>query len=49
VLGLEARDVVARIDVASDLHVELPPGVDLEAPHVEGPLAEQIRWIERAG
>lgn len=49
VLDLRSLEVVVRVDVASDLHVELPPGVELTAPHVEGDVAGLLRRIERAG
>jgi acetolactate decarboxylase len=49
VLDLEAEEAVVRIDVLSELHVELPPGVELEAPHVEGDVAKLLRRVERAG
>jgi acetolactate decarboxylase len=39
VLDCRIRSGVARIDLASDLHVELPPGVELDAP----PLDEATR------
>jgi acetolactate decarboxylase len=46
VLDLRIASGVARLDVLSDLHVELPPGVDLEEPHLDGDLAETVRRVE---
>jgi acetolactate decarboxylase len=34
VLECRVRDALVTIDPSADLHVELPPGVDLSAPHV---------------
>ncbi len=34
------------VDPVTDLHVELPPGVDLEGHHVDGARAEDLRRIE---
>ena len=42
VLDYSARAGRLRIDPSSDLHVELPPGVELEAGHVDGEALERI-------
>jgi acetolactate decarboxylase len=49
VLDFRARSVEVGVDVLSSLHVELPPGVDLEAPHVDGPVSELLARIEGQG
>jgi hypothetical protein len=46
VLEYSARPGRLQIDPLSDLHVELPPGVELGAGHVD---EEQLARIERAG
>jgi acetolactate decarboxylase len=46
VLGYSARGGRLRVDPLSDLHVELPPGVELGAGHVD---EEALARIERAG
>jgi acetolactate decarboxylase len=46
VLGCGRSAGRLRIDRSSDLHVELPPGVALEATHVDH---EALERIERAG
>ncbi len=49
VLDLRSRHALVRIDVLSELHVELPPGVELTAPHVDGELGDLLRRVERDG
>jgi acetolactate decarboxylase len=46
VLDFTAADVTARMDPSSELHVELPPGVDLSEPHLEGDMAAAIHRVE---
>ena len=46
VLDFTAADVTARLDPSSELHVELPPGVDLTEPHLEGEVAAAIHRVE---
>ena len=46
VLDFTVADVTARLDPSSDLHVELPPGVDLTEPHLEGEVAAAIHRVE---
>ena len=46
VLDCRTAGVRVRIDVYSSLHVELPPGVDLEAAHLDRPVAELTRQVE---
>jgi acetolactate decarboxylase len=46
VLGCEARGGRLRLDRSSDLHVELPPGVELGAGHVD---EAALGRIERGG
>jgi acetolactate decarboxylase len=49
VLDCHVRSATARVDVSSDLHVELPPGVDLDARHVDDATREAIDRVERRG
>ena len=49
VLDFEAAEVTARLDPSSELHVELPPGVDLSEPHLEGEVAAAVRRVESEG
>jgi acetolactate decarboxylase len=49
VLECRVRDAVARIDAATDLHVELPRGVELSAPQVSREVHEALNRVERWG
>ena len=49
VLECDIARGVAQIDVSSDLHVELPPGVDLDAQHVDDATRDAIDRVERQG
>lgn len=49
VLDCRARSVVARIDPSTDLHLELPPGVDLSEPYLDGGIDAAVRRVERPG
>jgi acetolactate decarboxylase len=49
VLACRSRDVTVRIDHARELHVALPPGVDLGTPHADVAGRERIRRIEGEG
>jgi len=46
VLACRPRRVDVRIDHAHDLHVELPPGVELGAPDTGAEAQDRIRRIE---
>jgi acetolactate decarboxylase len=46
VLACRPRRVEVRIDHARDLHVELPPGIELGAPDAGAAAQERIRRIE---
>jgi acetolactate decarboxylase len=46
VLDCRTRAVTAQLDPSTDLHVELPPGVDLSAPHLDRTTAEAVRRVE---
>lgn len=48
---LEARPTRARIgfDVSTDLHVELPPGVELESAHASRQVHEALQRAEHSG
>jgi acetolactate decarboxylase len=47
VLECRAEAVTAQFDLAGELHVELPPGVDLGAPQLERATSEALDRIER--
>jgi acetolactate decarboxylase len=49
VLECRVRDAVARIDAATDLHVELPPGIELSAPQVSRETHEALNRVEHCG
>jgi acetolactate decarboxylase len=49
VLDCRVRSAVARIDPSTDLHVELPPGVDLSAAHLAVGTDEAVRRVEHEG
>ena len=49
VLDLVLSEGAVAIDVLSELHVELPPGIELTAPHVEGEVGDLLRRVEREG
>ena len=46
VLDCRIRSGVARVDPASDLHVELPPGVELDAPPLDEATREALDRTE---
>lgn len=49
VLDCRLRGGTARIDLSGDLHVELPPGIELDAPDVDEATKAAIDAIERGG
>jgi len=49
VLECKPRQVVARIDASTDLHVELPPGVDLSSPQASRETHEALNRAEHWG
>jgi acetolactate decarboxylase len=49
VLDLRIRSGTVRVDVASDLHVELPPGVELDAPPLDAATREALERTENRG
>src|SRR5204863_336123 len=49
VLECRPRQVVARIDASTDLHVELPPGVDLSSPQASRETHEALNRAEHWG
>jgi acetolactate decarboxylase len=49
VLACRAQSVRARLDPSSNLHVELPPGIDLVAPDLQGSTHEALRRVEHEG
>ena len=49
VLDLRTRAVTVRLDPSSDLHLELPPGVDLSEPHLDMNAEEAVQRIEHQG
>jgi hypothetical protein len=49
VLDLRTAAVKAQLDPSSDLHVELPPGVDLESAEVASETHAAIDAVEHQG
>jgi acetolactate decarboxylase len=49
VLNARSRRAVARIDASTDLHVELPPGVDLSSPRASRETHEALNRAEHWG
>jgi acetolactate decarboxylase len=49
VLDCRSRDVRVALDPSSDLHVELPPGIDLAAPELQGSTHEALDRVEHEG
>jgi acetolactate decarboxylase len=49
VLDFRTRSVRAWLDPSSDLHVELPTGVDLSAADLQGSTHEALRRVEHEG
>jgi len=49
VLNARPHRAVARIDTSTDLHVELPPGVDLSSPQSSRETHEALNRAERWG
>jgi acetolactate decarboxylase len=49
VLGSRARRLRVRVDPSGELHVELPPGIDLTDPHVARSTHAAVERVERAG
>jgi len=49
VLGSRSRGLRARLDPSSELHVELPPAVDLADPEVAASTHAAIELVERGG
>ncbi|CAA9500783.1 MAG: Alpha-acetolactate decarboxylase [uncultured Solirubrobacterales bacterium] len=49
VLDCRPRTVTARIDPSTDLHLELPPGVNLSEPHLDLLTEEAVRRVEHQG
>lgn len=46
VLDCRTAGLTAQLDPSSDLHVELPPGVELTEPHLDEPLSALIERVE---
>ena len=49
VLDCRIRSGIAQVDLASDLHVELPPGVELDAPPLDEATREALERTENEG
>jgi acetolactate decarboxylase len=49
VLSARPREAVARIDASTDLHVELPPGVDLSSEQASRDTHEALSRVEHFG
>lgn len=49
VLECRPRGVVARLEPSAELHVELPPDVDLDAPQLDEATRSALERVERQG
>jgi acetolactate decarboxylase len=49
VLDCRPRSVTARIDLSGELHVELPPGVELDSAQLDDSTAAALDRVERDG
>ena len=49
VLDFRTRSATAQLDPSTDLHVELPPGVDLTEPHLDAAGEEAVQRVEHDG
>jgi acetolactate decarboxylase len=49
VLECRVASAIARFDLAGELHVELPPGVELESRELDDSTREAIERVERSG
>jgi acetolactate decarboxylase len=49
VLDCRTRSVVANIDLSGELHVELPPGVDLDSAQLDSATASALDRVEHGG
>jgi acetolactate decarboxylase len=49
VLGSRSRGLRARLDPSDDLHVELPPRVDLADPNLAARTHAAVDLVERGG
>ena len=49
VLDSRLREGVAQVDLASDLHVELPPGIEVHSPRLDEQTRDAIERAERQG
>jgi acetolactate decarboxylase len=49
VLDCRPRSVVARIDLSGELHVELPPGIELDSAELDDHTAAALARVERQG
>ena len=49
VLECRTRSVVAHIDLSGELHVELPPGVELDSAQLDDSTAAALASVERDG
>jgi acetolactate decarboxylase len=49
VLDCEVAQAIARFDLSGELHVELPPGVELDSPQLDQATSAAIERVERQG
>ena len=49
VLESRAPEITAQLDPSSDLHVELPPGIELADPELAGDTHAALDRVEREG
>jgi hypothetical protein len=49
VLECRPRNVVAKIDLSGELHVELPPGIELDSAALDDATAGALARVEHQG
>jgi acetolactate decarboxylase len=49
VLDFRSEELRVRLDLSNDLHVELPPGIDLADPDLSAATREAVSLVERDG
>lgn len=49
VLEVRLREGIAQFDVAGELHVELPPGIELDSPQLDDATRHALERVEHSG
>jgi acetolactate decarboxylase len=49
VLDLQPAGGIVRLDLSGELHMELPPGIELTSPELGARTREAIERVERSG